>query len=68
MQAKFFAVGPDGVEPCVPYRELVSILRDAGYAGRVHSEFEGFLWSDDLDALEQVAWQQRHLTELWSGC
>jgi sugar phosphate isomerase/epimerase len=65
VQAKFFAVGPDGDEPCIPYRELVAILRDAGYDGRVHSEFEGFLWSDDLDALEQLRRHQRRLAELW---
>jgi hypothetical protein len=67
VQAKFFAVGPDGVEPCVPTRELVTILRDGGYAGRVHSEFEGFLWSDDLDALDQIRRHQQLLTCAWAS-
>jgi hypothetical protein len=65
VQAKFFAVGPDGSEPCIPYGELVPLLRDEGYAGRIHSEFEGFLWSDELDALDQIARQQAFLGRLW---
>lgn len=65
VQAKFFATTPDGDEPCVPYAELVPILRDGGYRGRIHSEFEGFLWSDDLDALAEIARQQQHLLRLW---
>lgn len=67
VQAKFFAVGPDGDEPCIPYDVLVPALRGGGYAGRIHSEFEGFLWSDELDALDQIARQQRHLLSLWEA-
>jgi hypothetical protein len=67
VQAKFFALGPDDVEPCIPYPELIAILGDGGYAGRIHSEFEGFLWDDDLDALDQIARQQRELVRLWNG-
>jgi hypothetical protein len=67
VQAKFFAADPDGSEPCIPYAELVPILRDGGYGGRIHSEFEGFLWSDDLDALDQIARQQEYLRGLWQG-
>jgi len=67
VQAKFFALGADDVEPCIPYPELVAILRSSGYAGRIHSEFEGFLWDDDLDALDQIGRQQRELGRLWNG-
>ena len=66
VQAKFFAVGPDGDEPCVPYPQLIATLRDAGYDGRIHSEFEGFLWSDELDAVEQIARQQHRIRALWT--
>jgi hypothetical protein len=65
VQAKFFAVGPDGAEPCIRYDELIPLLRDEGYAGRIHSEFEGFLWSDELDAMDQIARQQAYVTRLW---
>jgi sugar phosphate isomerase/epimerase len=65
VQAKFFATAPDGSEPCVPYAELLPILRDGGYRGRLHSEFEGFLWSDDLDPLAEIARQQQYLARLW---
>ena len=67
VQAKFFAVGPDGVEPCIPYAGLIPLLRDAGYGGRIHSEFEGFLWSDELDAIDQIARQQAGLVRLWQA-
>lgn len=66
MQAKVFALDADDAEPCIPYPELVGILRDGGYTGRIHSEFEGFLW-DDLDAIDQIARQQRGLVRLWNG-
>jgi len=67
VQAKFFALGPDGTEPCIPYAELLATLRDGGYAGRIHSEFEGFLWDDDLDALDQLARHQADVVRLWSS-
>jgi hypothetical protein len=66
VQAKFFALGPDDAEPCIPYPQLLQILRDGGYAGRIHSEFEGFLWDDDLDAVDQITRQQRDLVRLWN--
>jgi hypothetical protein len=65
VQAKFFAVDADGSEPCIPYGLLVRTLRDGGYRGRIHSEFEGFLWSDELNALDQIARSQRHVSLLW---
>jgi hypothetical protein len=65
VQAKFFALDDRDTEPCIPYAELVAVLRDGGYTGRVHSEFEGFLWSDELDALDQIARQQRSLVRMW---
>jgi hypothetical protein len=67
VQAKFFAVDPAGGEPCIPYEQLISLLRDEGYRGRIHSEFEGFLWSDHLDAMDQIARQQVHLVQLWQN-
>ena len=67
VQAKFFALDADGHEPCVPNAELVAILRDGGYAGRIHSEFEGFLWDDDLDSLDQIRRQQNELLRLWAA-
>jgi hypothetical protein len=67
VQAKFFALDEAGTEPCVPYAELIGILRDGGYAGRIHSEFEGFLWDDDLDALDQIARQQADVVRLWQA-
>ncbi len=65
VHAKFFAADADGAEPCVPYPEVIGILREGGYAGRLHSEFEGFLWSDDVDPVDQIARQQRYLRRLW---
>ena len=66
VQAKFFALDDGDDEPCIPYAELLPLLRDGGYTGRVHSEFEGFLWSDDLDTFDQLARHQAMVTRLWS--
>ncbi len=67
VQTKFFAVAADGSEPCLPYPELVETLCRSGYSGRLHSEFEGFLWDDTLDARQQIFWQQAYLRRLWSA-
>jgi hypothetical protein len=67
VQAKFFALDADDLEPCIPYAQLLPLLRDGGYAGRIHSEFEGFLWSDELDTVDQLARHQRMVTRLWSA-
>jgi len=67
VQAKFFALDETGTEPCVPYAELIGILRDGGYTGRVHSEFEGFLWDDDLDAMDQLRRHQADVLRLWAA-
>ncbi|NYJ08502.1 sugar phosphate isomerase/epimerase family protein [Petropleomorpha daqingensis] len=67
VQAKFFALDGAGTEPCVPHAELIAILRDGGYAGRIHSEFEGFLWDDDLDAMEQLRRHQADVVRLWAA-
>ena len=65
VQTKFFAVDADGSEPCIPYPELIGLLRTAGYRGRLHSEFEGFLWDGTLDARQQISAQHRYLRGLW---
>lgn len=66
VQAKFFSVGPDGQDPCIPDAELIARLRGVGYTGRIHSEFEGFLWDDSLDAVQQIRWHQNRLRRLWA--
>lgn len=67
VQAKFFELGADDHEPCIPYPALISLLRASGYRGRVHSEFEGFLWADDLDPVDQIRRHQRSITDLWAA-
>ncbi|HEV7187402.1 MAG TPA: hypothetical protein VGN28_05860 [Blastococcus sp.] len=67
VQAKFFALDTDDAEPCIPCPELITALREGGYTGRIHSEFEGFLWDDDLDAVDQITRQQRDIVRLWNG-
>ena len=66
VQTKFFALAADGSEPCIPYPELIETLCRDGYSGRLHSEFEGFLWDDTLDARQQISSQQEYLRRLWS--
>ncbi|HZV51843.1 MAG TPA: DUF6379 domain-containing protein [Candidatus Dormibacteraeota bacterium] len=46
VHAKFFEIDDDGNEPNVPYRDLVAMFRDHGYAGGFSSEYEGWQWDE----------------------
>lgn len=65
VQTKFFATDADGVDPCVPYDEIVPLLRGAGYAGGLHAEYEGGIWSAELDTVAEIRRHQGYLTRLW---
>ncbi len=67
MQTKFFATDAEGVDPCVPYDEIVPLLRDAGYAGGLHAEYEGGIWSAELDTVAEIRRHQGYLERLWGA-
>jgi hypothetical protein len=65
LQTKFFATGSDGADPCVPYDEIVPLLRDAGFSGGLHAEYEGGIWSAGLDTVAELRRHQGYLRRLW---
>ncbi len=67
VQTKFFATDDDGVDPCVPYDEIVPLLRDAGYVGGLHAEYEGGIWSAELDTVAELRRHQAYLERLWGA-
>jgi len=67
MQTKFFAADPGGADPCVPYDEIIPLLRGAGFGGRLHAEFEGGLWDPSLDTVAELRRHQGYLTRLWDS-
>jgi hypothetical protein len=65
VQTKYFATDATGADPCVPYDEIVPLLRDAGFAGGLHAEYEGGIWSAELDTMAELRRHQAYLTALW---
>lgn len=61
IHGKFYEVNDDGVEPSIPYDEIVQVLKQGGYNGYICSEYEGNRWIEDavdVDSVEQVRRQQ----------
>jgi hypothetical protein len=67
VQTKFFATSADGRDPCVPYDEIVPLLKDAGFSGGLHAEYEGGIWSETLDTMAELRRHQGYLTRLWEA-
>jgi sugar phosphate isomerase/epimerase len=55
IHGKFYEVDERGVEPSIPYPEIVSLLTETGYEGSISAEWEGAAFTDEPVAFEQVA-------------
>ncbi len=67
IHGKFYQMDEDLVEPCIPYDEIVRVLKQGGYDGYICSEYEGNRWIEDayeVDSVEQVRRQQEMLRRL----
>ncbi|KQN80012.1 xylose isomerase [Sphingomonas sp. Leaf67] len=67
IHGKFYQMDADLVEPCIPYDEIVRVLKQGGYDGYICSEYEGNRWIEDayeVDSVEQVRRQQEMLGRL----
>jgi sugar phosphate isomerase/epimerase len=57
IHGKFHEVNAQGVEPAIPYPELMAMLKDVHYNGTISAEWEGHAFIDDSIGFEQVqAW------------
>jgi sugar phosphate isomerase/epimerase len=57
IHAKFYEINDDGVEPAIPYDEIIPVLIEGGYTGHLSSEYEGQRHIEDafeVDGREQV--------------
>ncbi|WP_432990226.1 TIM barrel protein [Dactylosporangium sp. CA-233914] len=54
IHGKFFEMEAAG-EPTIDYADVLAKLSDAGFDGHIMSEYEGHLWSDSSDAVDQLS-------------
>jgi hypothetical protein len=48
-------VTADGVEPSIPYGELMALLKREGYQGTISAEWEGQAFTEEPIGFQQVA-------------
>lgn len=57
IHGKFYEVNAEGMEPSIPYPEIIALLKKAGYAGTISAEWEGQAFSEEQIGFQQVqAW------------
>lgn len=57
IHGKFFEVNADGVEPSIPYGDLMDLLKKEGYEGTISAEYEGYAFAEEATGFQQVqAW------------
>lgn len=57
IHGKFYDVTPEGIEPTIPYPELMALLKESGYNGTISSEWEGHAFTGEPVGFEKVqAW------------
>ncbi|HVB33460.1 MAG TPA: TIM barrel protein [Patescibacteria group bacterium] len=54
IHGKFFGIDQSGTESAVRFPEIVSVLKNGGYAGSISCEYEGHHWTGERDVLEQI--------------
>lgn len=57
IHGKFYHVNEQGIEPSIPYPEIMSLLKDEGYEGTISAEWEGHAFTQESVGLQEVqAW------------
>ena len=58
IHGKFHEVTSAGIEPAIPYPELMALLKDVGYTGTISAEWEGHAFTEETIGFDQVqAWR-----------
>jgi Xylose isomerase-like TIM barrel len=47
VHGKFYSIGEDGLDPAIPYEDILPVFVKGGYRGYISSEWEGHQVSDD---------------------
>jgi len=59
IHGKYYHVTAEGVEPSIPYAELLALLKRTGYQGTISAEWEGQAFTEEPIGFQQVkAWRQ----------
>ena len=57
VHGKYYEVNAEGVEPFIPYRDLLALLKREGYQGTISAEWEGQAFTEEPIGFQQVeAW------------
>lgn len=57
VHGKYYEVNADGIEPSIPYRDLMQLLKRQGYHGTISAEWEGQAHTEEPIGFQQVlAW------------
>lgn len=54
IHGKFYYLADDQIDPCVPYEDLMPIIKKSGYDGYFISEYEGHHYSIEEDDVTQL--------------
>lgn len=55
VHGKYYEVNSDGIEPSIPYRDLMHLLKREGYQGTISAEWEGQAHTEEPIGFQQVA-------------
>lgn len=55
VHGKYYEVTAEGVEPSIPYPELMALLKRTGYQGTISAEWEGQAFTEEPIGFQQVA-------------
>lgn len=54
IHGKFYYLPDDQHDPCVPYEDILTTIRDWGYDGYIASEYEGHHFDETIDSAAQL--------------
>ncbi len=54
IHGKFYYLDNDDHDPCIPFEELLTTIRDLGYEGYIASEYEGHHFDETVDSEVQL--------------
>jgi len=54
IHGKFYYLGEDLHDPCIPYERILPAIRDSGYSGYIACEYEGHHFDLSLSSAEQL--------------
>jgi sugar phosphate isomerase/epimerase len=55
VHGKYYEVTSDGIEPSIPYQNLMRLLKREGYRGTISAEWEGQAFTEEPIGFQQVA-------------